>query len=470
MASTRWERTVPVALLAVLSLLSVAPVRSYDLFWHLATGRWIFEHRALPATDPFALASAPVQWINGEWLFQLIAFGAEQIGGLDALSWMRALVVGSIFAIGAGFAIRRSDLASTVAVCCVCWAGAAVTLDARPSAFGALLTVLAIVLAERRSAWAYLILTVVWINIHPSALIAPVIAVLLSRRIAVVGASVAGLLINPYGLRGVIAPLELTSLVSSGEFVNAEWLPSSIARFPLLYVAIAVAFVVIAKTDLPRQHVWRFLLLALFAFLAVRHVRNQNLFFATFPLLVMPAFPRLDTRWRVVAGGVAAAALVVAAVTSPHGAGIPQGRFPAGSVAVLRAENLAGNIYNADQFGGYLIWSLYPERRVLTDGRNELHRAFITELGRALANEREWRALLAKYRIDLAVEEMRPPIPIVDAKTGQVRSSPASLAYWPRAEWALIGYDGTSMLFARRSAFSAATIERLEMRGFVPDR
>ena len=52
-------------------------------------------------------------------------------------------------------------------------------------------------------------------------------------------------------------------------------------------------------------------------------------------------------------------------------------------MARLRASGLHGRIYNPDQFGGYLIWSFYPERRVLTDGRNELHRTYIAEFAGA---------------------------------------------------------------------------------------
>jgi hypothetical protein len=46
---------------------------------------------------------------------------------------------------------------------------------------------------------------------------------------------------------------------------------------------------------------------------------------------------------------------------------------------------------------------------------------------------------------------------------------PASLAYWPRDEWALIAFDDAAMVFARRAAFAAGAMEKWEMRGVVPD-
>ena len=58
----------------------------------------------------------------------------------------------------------------------------------------------------------------------------------------------------------------------------------------------------------------------------------------------------------------------------------------------LLASGLRGNIYNPDQFGGYLIWRAYPERRVLTDERGRIQRfadaAGWPELGKAVAEAR----------------------------------------------------------------------------------
>jgi hypothetical protein len=147
--------------------------------------------------------------------------------------------------------------------------------------------------------------------------------------------------------------------------------------------------------------------------------------------------------------------------------GLTPGRFPVAAAARLQASGLRGNIYNADQFGGYLIWTFYPERRVLSDGRNELYHRLIAEETRARSDERAWRALLAKYHIDLAVDEYRPRLEVVNGVTGRKATMSASLAYWPRKEWALIGYDGVAMVFARRKAFPADAIAKLETRRVV---
>jgi hypothetical protein len=451
------KRFAPIALFVALALASFGPIRNYDFFWHLATGRWIAEHHALPLADPFAVASDRHAWINGEWLFEVIAYAAHAMVGLAGMSVVRALLAASIFTL-IFFKSRRDLLVTAIA-----FAGAMQTFDLRPSSAALLFVVLAI---TARSWIAHAVIAALWINIHPSAILAPGIAALSTRRVAPVIASALALLVNPFGWRALIAPLELMSYVQSGAFINAEWLPSRITQFPLLHLCVlggAVAFILRRNDEESRW--WRVLLFAGFAFLAIRHVRNQGLFYVALPLLI----PRIEFR-RWMAIGVAVATIALVAFTRDHRAGVAPERFPLQAVARLQSTGLRGNIYNPDQFGGLLIWSFYPERRALTDGRNELYRTFIPEYARARRDQREWRALLAKYRIDLAVDEYRAPLPVVNAATGMQQLMPASTAYWPREEWALIGFDKAAMVFARRAAYAPGVIEKWEIRGVIPDR
>lgn len=450
------RRLAPIALFVAFALAAFGPIRNYDFFWHLATGRWVVEHRALPLTDPFAIASDRHAWINGEWLFEVVAYAAHEIVGLAGMSVVRALLAASIFTL-VFFKSRRDLLVTAIA-----FVGAMQTFDLRPSSAALLFVVLVL---TARSWIAHAIIAALWINIHPSAILAPGIAALSTRRATPVIASALALFVNPFGWRALLAPLELMAFVGSGAFINAEWLPSRVTQFPLLHLCVlggAIAF--IARRNDEESRWWRVLLFAGFAFLAIRHVRNQGLFFAAFPLLI----PRMEIRRSIAIVGTCVVIALVA-LTADHRPGVVPERFPLHAVARLQSTGLRGNIYNPDQFGGFLIWSFYPERRVLTDGRNELHRTFIPEYARARRDQRAWRALLAKYRIDLAVDEYRAPQQVLDAATGTQQTMPASLAYWPRNDWALIAFDDAAMVFARRAAYAPGVIERWEIQGVVPD-
>ena len=467
------KRLAAIALLILVACAAVGPIRSYDFFWHLATGRWIVEHRAIPTYDPFTLAAAHVPWINGEWLYEVALYTTESVVGLRGVSLVNALFVAAIFTIG--FWFSAGDIGISILIAAIAFLGASDRLGIRPAAAAALLIVCALALLQSklsppRLAIAYAILTIVWINTHPSALLAPILAaatlLIDVRRWMVVVASGAALLINPFGWRAVAAPFELTQLIGSGEFVNAEWLPSSPGQFPLLYVTSAAVLVLFLMSREKRNHLWRFAIYVLLAGLAMQHVRNQSLYFAALPLLVVP----ISTIPRKSALACAIAAIVpigwVFAHTD-HFVGVDSERFPVRAVQHLR---LPGNIYNVDQFGGYLEWVLYPQRRVLTDGRNELFPDFIALDAQARRDSRVWHALVQRYRIDLAVDEYQHErIEVVDVASGTRRYLPASLVRYRRRDWALIAFDDVAMVFARRAAFPPQLIGPLEYRYLVPD-
>jgi len=487
------------------AIAAVAPIRSYDYFWHLTTGRWIVEHHSIPTFDPFALASAHVPWINGEWLYQIVLYALHGIGGDAGISILSALLASAIFAIA--ILITSQDAGVAVLISAVAFAGASDRLGVRPAAAAALLIVIAIGLLGSRLrsvplTIAYAVLTIVWINVHPSALLAPVlalIAILQSaspqraqtktrqraaggpadepsalqptalRAVILAAVSTIALLVNPYGWNAVLAPLRLTSEIHSGAFVNAEWLPSTFAFFPLLYVTIGAVVLLFLGTREKRANAWRFAIFALLAALAIRYVRNQGLYFAALPLLVPP----IGNFSRRVSNAIAVSALIPLAWTFQHDIhrpGIDDERFPMRAVAALKSYNLGGNIYNVDQFGGLIEWTFYPERRALTDGRNELFRDFIEADAVAHRDSRAWHAMLAKYGLVLAVDEYQSEkIEVLDVASGERQALPASLVRYRRRDWALIAFDDAAMVFARRDAFPAARLDAIEYRFLVPD-
>src|SRR5258706_1933255 len=94
------KRIAAAGFFVLATIAAVTPIRSYDYFWHLATGRWIVEHHAVPVSDPFAVASAHVPWINGEWLYQIVLYAMHGIAGDAGISIISALLAAAIFTIG----------------------------------------------------------------------------------------------------------------------------------------------------------------------------------------------------------------------------------------------------------------------------------------------------------------------------------------------------------------------------------
>lgn len=485
------RRVLPLLAVAVVVFFgALAPIRSYDYFWHLATGRWIVEHRALPERDPFSVGSDHEPWINGEWLYQVVLWSAETQIGHDGISVLHAFLLAAFFGLLFAYAQQRASDAVAGLLTVLAFFGGAHRLSVRPETAGTILlaafTCLALAPPGRSRLFGLAALAAVWINIHPSALLAPLLvaaaavgdrfreratAAWSGDSLTAVAAVSAALLVNPYGFEGVMAPVRLVQLVSGGEFINREWLPSHPSRFPLLYVAVAGGLVLLGKEVRRRRHVAEALIFTLLAVLAIRHVRNHGFFYALLPILVSGAVPELRTTARRVAGVAAAVlAAIIVAGRLPLAVGIDDRLFPVRAVDRLIASRLAGNVFNADQFGGYLIHRFYPERRTIVDGRNELHEAYLARYARARLDEREWRKLLDDYEITLAVDEYhRETIDVINPVSGRREVLPASLIYFPRREWALIAFDDAAMVFARRSRHPEAVIDQLEYPTLVPD-
>jgi len=183
--SQRTSGAIPtVALLLFAAVAGTFRLRAYDLFWHLASGRWILEHRALPETDPFRFTSEAAPWVDHEWLFQIVARFVETLGGLGGLVLLRAAVV-VLLAFVILFSIRRSGAPAPGAVIVV---AAAVLLArprfmVRPELFSLIaLAALLVLLQEYRHSSSRsgmasdVLLVVAWANVHAAVVIAPVVA------------------------------------------------------------------------------------------------------------------------------------------------------------------------------------------------------------------------------------------------------------------------------------------------------
>jgi hypothetical protein len=270
------------------------------------------------------------------------------------------------------------------------------------------------------------------------------------------------LLLNPYGSAAILAPLRLASTVSG--FRNVEWWPSLPTAFPYLYVlALAGALLALRawrRRDVPRLA--ELLLLVLLGAMAIAYRRNQGLFFAAWPLLVAPGLPRVRPRLAALAS-VLAGVGVLASTWPPLALGIDS-LFPVAAVAKLRQSGLQGTIYTPYWLGGFLIWSFYPQRRALTDGRNELYVAYQAEYEAALRDKARWHALLRRYDVRLAVVDYHErPVTVVDPRNGRPRLVPGFALYFPLREWAPIAVDQAVIVYARRDAFPAQMLAPLDL-------
>src|SRR5271154_6341759 len=103
--------------LFALAAFSPAVLGDGDTFSHLATGEWIFAHRAAPHVDPFSLSMAGAPWIAHEWLSEVLLTLAFRIGGWSAVVLLTGAAVAAaalIVGLTAARELRAAPLVATV--------------------------------------------------------------------------------------------------------------------------------------------------------------------------------------------------------------------------------------------------------------------------------------------------------------------------------------------------------------------
>ena len=148
---------------------------------HVATGRWILEHGAIPKTDPFSATHAGGEWFAHEWLAGLGFALAHDAVGWQGLVVFSALVLVLAHVFLYRFLVRRGDgvLISFIAVNGAAWVSSAHWL-ARPHLWTILFLVLWVAILESvtqgrlRPRWLAVLppLAALWANLHGGFLIA----------------------------------------------------------------------------------------------------------------------------------------------------------------------------------------------------------------------------------------------------------------------------------------------------------
>jgi hypothetical protein len=117
-------------------------------------------------------------------------------------------------------------------------------------------------------------------------------------------------------------------------------------------------------------------------------------------------------------------------------------RMPVAAVNFLQAE-LAGTqvgaepVFSTDAWGGYLIYRLYPSRRVVVDDRHDLYgSARIQEYLILTQGEQGWRSVLEKWQVRTAL------LPSDSTLANLLRELPR--------EWRVAYEDKVAVVFERR--------------------
>jgi hypothetical protein len=442
-----------------------------DLFGHIAAGRWMVAHRAVLEHDPFSYASAgPVRYTAAvsEVLFHLVDRVAGAVGLNIVHVLLTALLLVLVLLRAAGSAAARVLVVALVLVSSF----SALTL--KPQVFSYLLFAWLLLFLDRAPSWpprrlfVLPLAFVLWANLHRGGvfgipiLVVTAVAFALheetrghARALAAVTVfSTLALLVNSGGVYYFTSAFDIVNRASFHARI-AEWQPLSLdivwqrhaGILPLLLLALV-------DRALSRRRVDAELLcLGLTLLLATKGAR-------LLPFVAIAAAPAAARAIDAVRARVAAHArpalfdglLVVIGYVTPlvhyertvprgyRGLGVCDDVVPVAMTDFLAAHRPEGPLFHSFDFGGYLLYRLAPETKVLIDGRND-----------TVYDDAFFEAATDAERSPAAFAELERRYPFSTAAFRWNRfgdSRGAFLAASP--DWVMVYWDDLSVVYVHR--------------------
>jgi hypothetical protein len=397
---------IPIMLAAALSF-APAILNDGDTFWHIGAGRWMIQHFAVPATDPFSFTFIGRPWVAHEWLSEVVMAGAWLAGGWGAVMLLVGLAMGLTALLMGAWLLRWLGMLPALMAVVIGLACVAPGMLARPHLLVLpLLAFWTIELLKAREGkraphiWLALFM-VLWANLHSSFIVGYGLAAafgleaLLDSRhwsrsnllgwAGFLGLSLVATLATPHGIEGLAFPLRVLNMKTL-PFITEWQSPDFLKPSPLemaLLVGVFAAFWRGARLSAVRTAVLLGLL-----HMSLQHARQEVLLGVVGPLLLAEPFSRalgreapIWTPWRVplaqtLLGGSLLVAMIAGRLILPQ-VRVDGPTAPISALAHVPAALRAQPVLNFYDFGGYLI---FEGVRPYIDGRADMYGdAFVSD-------------------------------------------------------------------------------------------
>lgn len=476
------------------------PLVHDDLFFHLATGRYVVETLQVPTVDLFSFTRAGEPWVSHEWGFGVLMHLFWFASGYWSLVGVKAgLTVAILLALLALMAWRcgrdvGAPTAGLVALLAVGLWAINDQLILRASLFSSLFILILMGLllwfdetGSRLSFAAISGLFLLWSNFHGEVLFGlfllglTTVEALLSRWPAPAKLVPSSLLqagpqrpylllfvvslllslVNPNGIQVLFYPFRLAWFLFSrggslqmGHFGGAT--PGTSAGFYLL-----IAILLLGLLPIERFKVLSLTEVGTVVAFLVLSIRSHRfiLYFVLFSLPVIvhlwSSGGSLDLSWlrrtrtrAVLVGFVMLVVAVTTATTWIEQPRTPLSRhFPRGAVRYLQQDEVSARMFNHQNYGGYLHWNL--GQPVFWDGRNLLFASLMEEVSTMPLTEVE-----TKWQINSLL--------LTEFEYLQMKSQ------IDPARWALVFWDDHSALYLRRESAFDSLLKQGELRRLPP--
>jgi len=479
-------------------LLFFQPVEAEDIWWHVATGQWVFQHRHVPTYDIFSFEPTPVHGISPQWLGSCIYAFVYQIGDIIGLKIFRALIFLTAIGLFMWRYFKQLPAVFLLILSLLLAYGLATRALLRPFVFNfifvqAFLIILLNYQKDKSRYRLYIIpiLGVIWANIHMGSFVYGILLVgvfflssvinycnVLSAKknddcrgalVDVKNFGLIGLLyltvffITPYGVEGGLYPFR-TFL--DPQFLNMDKLNAYIMELqPPDYLlsmkglwAIVLFFAGCACIIRGKNKNYSLILLFIFLTALFLHGQRASGVFAIVSVYLLAEQLSFMEKLKLnttISFVVLSIYLAGSSMLICQRAYVNDGQIikyyqldqslqaPTSTLRLLKQNNIYGPMINTDQLGAYIIKEGYPRWRVFTDSRQYNMDLFFQYIELLENPDKHWARLEEKYEFQIALFDMR------------VESSLNLVTYLHRLkDWQLIAVDGSTVTFVKHGVFN----------------
>jgi len=384
-----------------------------DFWWHIASGKNIVATHSLPDHDPFSVYESTdarsITILKCYWVGQIIFYLIVKTFGINGIILFRAFLLAFCLLI----VYRRSSslgVDSFPAFLMTALAGMTAfgfTGD-RPQLFSFLFVSVVFLLLDRhnvRGGRRFLFMVpvamFVWANVHGGVVMGSFLLVVYSAGYlvehamkktpdggkeqmlfsAVMGISIVVTLFSQSGINTYLTVVQLEGTEFQkrlSEYMSpyAVWrqLGSTVPLyyFGALLLAVPACWSLVKRKEIAMTAV----ILSLAAVSATAYRYIPFFLFVAGPYIASglnSSLQNLRIPKKAFYGLIASAAVIALTWGIHEGRafqrGIDETRFPVGAVRWLQQQGVQGKMFTSFEWGGYLLWNVYPQVRVFIDGR-----------------------------------------------------------------------------------------------------
>jgi len=411
-----------------------------DLGRHLKNGEVIISSKQPITTNLYSYTHPNFPFIAHHWGFGVIAYGIFKVVGFNGLTIFNATLSFLTVVLVLKYSAKRVGLAYTCIGFLLVLPLFVYRTEIRPETISALFVILTIYLLAGNVRLRYkliliFILQVLWVNIHvffvfglflsTTYLVTLIVRANYQRARYVLILLIAQLLatlLNPYGLKGALYPLQILNdygyriIENQTPFLLLKVIPSPIYYYLLAISAVTILLITLSIGSAIKKDLFYTVVSVVFLLGSLKMVRLMP-YFAIFALFSLSyCFYTLNQKIgdflkklivrpivQTLLGGVGFFVAFVLVSTNLYNplTNLGLGLMPkvSGSADFFKENNIQGPIFNNYDSGGYLIFYLYPKQKVFVDNRPEAYPSsfFKTEYVPMQENDNIWTSLSNKY-------------------------------------------------------------------------